>query len=165
MTLAVARAITCEDDSIICAVNRRDVVIVCRLVRNFRNYRSRIRIHEIRDFIKLPVIDGIVVVLCFWCANHHAEHCLRTAPMNARLANGDSVGVLRSPQTISRGSGEVFKSAVRVSDVEVAATSAAIRSRAVIAKKRADRRKISGNGDLGDKQDGVGRTGVSDYRK
>src|SRR5207247_3868742 len=105
--LAVAGAVAGENNTVVSAVDGGDVVVVRRLVGNFDDHRDGGGIGEVGDFEKLPIIDRAVVVLKARGTHDHAENRLRSAPVHARLADGNAIGVLRAVRAESRSAGEV----------------------------------------------------------
>src|SRR5262249_21616390 len=131
----------------------RYVVVVCRLIGHFRDNRNRGGVGEIGDLVKLPIIDGGVVILKPWGADDHTEHGFLSTPMYAGLAHRNAIGKLRAPFAITGSASQIFDRAIWIPNAEIASATAAIWDGPVIAKRRSDACEVPRNWNLGDKQD------------
>src|SRR6185436_16059228 len=86
MARAVARAVGGEEDAVVGAVDRADVVVARGLIGDLPD-RRRVVDAEARDLVDLPVV--LVPLILARRADDHAEERLGAAPVHGRLAHRD----------------------------------------------------------------------------
>ena len=155
MCRAIAWPVRREQDAIISAVQRRNIVVSGGLVGHFCDHR-RLAFNEARHFIHLPIISSHLI-LRRRCADDHAEHRLRTAPMHGRLAHSDGVGKLHAVHAETGFAGEVAHNTIGVTDHQIAAAHDRIHAGAMIAKGRCATGEIVHRWYLRDEHDRAGQ--------
>ena len=155
MCLASARPVAGEQNAAVGSVAGANVIVIRRLIWDAGDDRV-FPLAEADDLKELPEI-GRRLVGQGTGAHHHAEHGACAVPVNRGFAHRDAVGTLESARnTVAGGSGEVFQRAVRISDVEVAATPRGIGGRLVVAECGSDGGEVETYWNLRDEQDGIG---------
>ena len=140
---AVAGAVAGEDDAIIGAVDRRDIVEVRRL-RNF-HHRDGFILSEPTHFIDLKMDRGVIVL--DGSAHDHAEERLRAGPMDARFTHGNLVCAGRAVAGLQR---QVAKRPVIIAYIQIPAAGCAAGASTVVAEDGKDGREVIGMGRLRD---------------
>jgi hypothetical protein len=157
MARAVARAVGREEDAVVGAVDRRDVVVARGLAGDPADDR-RLVLAEARDLVELPVVLAMAVLL-ERRADDHREERLRPAPVHGRVAHGDGVRGLPSIVPEARGAGEVLQRPVRIADPEIAAPRRGVDRPPLITERRRHRRKVLPERDLRHEKNRIRRHG------
>ena len=154
MPLAGTGTVGREEDAAIRAVDRGDVVVVERLIGDFCDGR-RLADAEAGDLVDLPILFDDLK-LAGGCADHHAEQRFGSAPVHVRVAHGNGGGALEGiGRAKSRFPGEVAQGAFGPQEIKVPAAADGFHAGLVIAKGRTDGGEVAGDGELGDKKNGV----------
>ena len=139
-----------EDDPVVRAVERRDVIIVRWLVWHLGD-DGLLVLAEAGDFVELPDKVLPLELLCRR-ADRHREDRLLTVPMYTGVAHGDGLIELQALHAEAGCLGQILQRAVGIAYPEITAARRLLHAGIVIAEGRRDGREVSAYRNLRDEQ-------------
>ena len=162
MRRTVARPVGREENAVVSAVERTDVVVAARLIGDLADDRRVVRA-EAGDLVDLPEVV-LPPVLLRRRADDHAEERLGAAPVHRRLTHSNGGRPLHARPAEAGRAGEVLGRPIRIADPEIAAARRLLHRRHLVAEGRDDGGEVAWERDLGHEEDGVLDLSGSDHR-